>query len=234
MPRANQHQSGFTLIEMLVACGLVSVLAFGVMQFFSHLGQSQSASQSRQNATEELGVLADLVSEALNFRVHSSRDLSLAPADLRTAPFFAIGRCLFGLCAQARFPIFPSPTGIPVVASISNSCVADARGRAFNFSSVTNPCKLKCAAGRVPVVTIVGKNIKRFPPLKMSDALKAHDMVGASVCFDWRTTDGVRDDFVGVRVYGGFIGENGQVTAARRNISVPLVPLTGSMITIVR
>lgn len=234
MLRVSRGERAFTLVEVLVACGLVALLALMASSFFSNINLTQRASQSRVNAAEELSRMADIVSDALIYRVNSSKNLTGLASDLRVHPFFVAERCAMGLCQAARFPIYRSDKVTPTVARITNACVPDGRAARFKFNAVTGSCNLKCPRGHVPTVQIFAKRTLRFPAVNVTQALVTSDMVGASVCIDWRTTGGVRDDVVTVKLAGGFLNERGEITAAHRSVSVPLVPLTGTMITIIR
>jgi prepilin-type N-terminal cleavage/methylation domain-containing protein len=211
--------SGMSLIEFMIALGIMSVIAYGAMHFFSRLTQSDAEVSAKAKAQTELAHLASLLEKDLKFR------------DIKNLTEL----CTANICTQITIDrLGPGGIGTYTV-SYTSSCKAlpsNSKLSGLIFTGTNSECikALNCPSGTYPSLAIdvptppTGGAAPTYPPLTppLGQKRSAYNLVGAALCATRTKTTNVATPTPHtvsqdrILLEGAFLGSNNVIRVERK------------------
>lgn len=210
--------SGMSIIEFMIALGIMTMIAYGAMHFYSRLTQSDAEISAKAKAQSELVQLASLLEKDLKFR--DIKNLS----DL----------CTVNMCKQIVIErLGPGGLGTYTV-TYTSSCKplpANSKLSSLKFTGVNSECikALNCPTGTYPSLAIdaptpAGGSAPTYPPLTppLGQKRSAYNLVGAALCATKTKTTNVTTPTPHtvsqdrILLEGAFLGANDSIRVERK------------------
>lgn len=212
------NSSGVTLIEFMIGLGILTMIAYAAMHFFSRLTQSDAEVSAKAKAQSELSFLASLLEKDLKFR------------DIKNLSEL----CTANICTQITIERLASSGGTYTV-TYTSSCKPLPAGSTISglqFNAVSTQCikALNCPSGTYPSLAIdvlapppsgpapVYPSVT--PPLGQKRA--AYNLVGAALCANKTKTQNVATPTPHtiskdrILLEGAFLGSNDVIRVERK------------------
>lgn len=217
--KKSDRASGMSLIEFMIALGIISMIGYAAMHFFSRLTQSDAELSAKAKAQSELAHLTSLLEKDLKFR------------DIKNLTEL----CTANVCTQIKIDrLGPGGTGTYTVVYTS-SCKAlpsNSKLSGLKFTGTNSECikALNCSNGTYPSLAIdvptppTGTSVPTYPALTPSLGQKraAFNLVGAALCATKTKTTNVATPTPHtvsqdrILLEGAFLGSNDVVRFERK------------------
>ncbi|HET9239650.1 MAG TPA: hypothetical protein VFO10_20490 [Oligoflexus sp.] len=171
--------SGMSLLEFMIALGIMTLIAYGAMHFYSRLTQSDAEVSAKAKAQSELAHINSLLEKDLKFR--DIKNLS----DLCTA----------NICTQISIERLGSGGAGTYTVTYTSACKAlpsNSKLSSLKFTGTNSECikALNCPSGTYPSLAIevptppAGGSAPMYPALTppLGQKRSAYNLVGAALC----------------------------------------------------